>query len=394
VSTASPPRAAPRSDQRSVGPVLGWWAALLLLALALWWVLSDPRPAGLSSEAWPYAVAPPLVAVAGLTAIRRGLLRDRRWPVLLALGFAGSVAWTSSLAATNGALRATPVSPTTTPPLPRFLLERSTEWGVAPLWQTAVLCLTGALAVPLAAVAVRSLCGERAARELLPVLALAPFAVLGGTAQVAAWVLGAAALAAAALSSEPGRRGPRRLRVAILSGLLLGTASLFGFAAVLLGAGVVCVFFVRRRPLLNVAAAAGFLVPILAAASAGYDWTADLAAALADSGSTGYAERLAAAVVALLLLGGPALVASARSMRNTPGWPFLVAGSVGVLGAVVAGLLADRTSPAAWLPVLPWLLVGAVARARPGGPSRPAGLALLGIGAASAYAVALLAPLT
>lgn len=393
MSTASPPRAAPEADQRAAGPVLGWWAALLLAALALWSIVSDPASVEPSGTAWPYAVAPPLVAAALLTAAHHGVLRDGGWAVVLALAFAGSTVWTLSLAATNGSLWAAPASPTTTPPLPQFLLERSIEAGVARSSLTAVLCLLAALAVPLVAQAVRSLCGEPAARELLPVLTLAPFAVLGGTAAAMAWVLGAAALAAAAFGSEPGRGGPRRLGVAMLCGLLLGTASLFGFAAVLLGAGVICVFFVRRRPLLNVAAAAGFLVPILVAAAAGYDWTADLAAALAGPGSTRYTESLAAAAVALLLLGGPALVASARSMRNTPGWPFLVAGSVGVLGAAVAGLLAERVFVVAWLPVLPWLLVAAVAPARPGGPSRGVGLALLGTGAAAAYAVALLAPL-
>lgn len=384
----------PQSDQRAAGPVLGWWAALLLAALALWWIVSDPGSIEPSGAAWPYAVAPPLVAAALLAAVHRGVLRDGRWPVVLTLAFAGSAAWTLSLAATNRALRVPPASPSTTAPLPRFLLERSTEWGLARPSLTAVLCLLAALAVPLVALAVRSLCGEPAARELLPVLALAPFAALGGTAEAMAWALGAAALAAAAVGSEPGRGGPRRLGVAMLCGLLLGTASLFGFAAVLLGAGVVCVFFVRRRPLLNVAAAAGFLVPILVAATAGYDWTADLAAALGGAGGTRYAEGLAAAAVTLLLLGGPALVASARSMRNTPGWPFLVAGSVGVLGAVGAGLLAERVFVVAWLPVVPWLLVAAVAPARPGGPSRRVGPALLGTGAAAAYAVALLAALS
>lgn len=394
MSTASPPRAAPRSDERSTGPILGWWSAQLLVALALWWVLGDGAVDRAGPGHWPYAALPPLLVAAALTGIHRGVLRESRWSTLLGVAFALSVAWTLSLAAAQGSLWTGPVGMPATPPVPALILDRVAASGVPAWGPAAAFCLIAAGAVALTAVTVRSLCGERAAVELLPVLALAPFAVLAGTAQSPAWALGAAALAAAAVGSEPGRHGPLRLGVAVLSGLLLGAASLVGFAAVLLGVGVVCVFFVRRRPLLNVAAAAGFMAPLVIGSALGYDWTADLAAALRERGTAGYAEVLAGAVLVLLLLVGPSLVASARSVRTTPGWPLLVAGSVGVLGCVVAGLLADRVLPVAWLPVVPWLLVGAIAPARQGGPSRPAGLALLATGAASAYAVALFVPLT
>lgn len=393
VDTASRPRAAPRSDRRRGGPVLAWWAGLLLAATALYWIL-DGREQALAppsgSHSLGYAVLPPLVAAGVLIAVHGGLLRGLRWPILLALGFAASAAWTLGLAAASGALWTSAGDQPSTPPVPRAVFDRIATSGLTEAWTTAAVCLVGTAAVPLAAVAVRSLCGEPAARELLPVLALAPFAVLGTEAEALAWALGAAALAAAAVGSEPGRRGPLRLGVAVLCGLLLGTAALCGFAALLLGAGVICVFFVRRRPLLNVAAAAGFLGPVMVASAAGWDLTADLAATLRAGGDTGPLLGIVSAAVLLLVLGGPALIASIRSVRTTPGWPFLVAGAVGALGCVVAGLVAHRVFAVAWLPVLPWLTVGAVAPARQGGPSRRAGPAVLAAGAAVAYAAALL----
>lgn len=385
VSTASPPRPASRSDRRRTVPVLIWWAALTAGAVVLAWA-ADAGLAPTAVLSWPYAVGPALVAAALLSPGLRALPDRLPWPVLLAASFAAAALWTLALAAAGDRLVAPVRLDASTPPLAATVVEALGTSGPA------VLALAAAATVPLGALTVRSLCGEPAGRELVPVLVLAPYAVLGTQPEALSAALGTAAVTAATLGSEPGRGGPQRLAVAVLSGLLLGMAALLGFATVLLGAGVVCVFFVRRRPLLNVAAAVGFLLPILAASSRGQDWTADLGAALAVEGSDTPRAVLAGALLGLLVLTGPALVASARSIRTTPGWPLLVAGALGVLGAVIGALAVDRLYLGGWLPALGGLLVAAVAPDQRAGPARPVGTLLLAIGVASAYAALLVPP--
>jgi hypothetical protein len=70
----------------------------------------------------------------------------------------------------------------------------------------------------------------------------------------------------------------------------------------------------------------------------------------------------------------------------TPGWPFLV-GAVGGIGfAIVVGLTRGGAE-SGWLPFFPWLLVAAVAPARPGGEPPAAPLWLAGAGAATAVVI-------
>jgi len=400
VTTATQPAAPPRPQRWHSWPVLTWWLVLLAVALAGWWLTgsADPgAPAGRAAEQfWPYAALPPILLITVLVATARGWPESVRWRPLLLLAYAAAALWTLTLAATGGALWTTVVPDAeTTPPLPGLLLDRLAGSGVDGSAATVLVCLTGAAATPLVALAVRSMCDESAARRLLPVLTLAPYAVVGANAEAIALGLGAATLVVAAVASEAGRPAPVRLAVALGCGVLLGGAALFGFAAVLLAAGVVCVFFVRRRPLLNIATAAGFFLPIVLARVAGYDWTEDLGDALRDADpSHGYAGGLFAAAVLLLVLSGPALVASARSMRTTPAWPFLVAGGAAALAALLAGLITDRISPGSLLPALPWLLVAASAPAVQGGPSRPVPASVVAVGALTAYALAVLARLT
>ncbi|MDQ3465064.1 MAG: hypothetical protein M3500_10305 [Actinomycetota bacterium] len=377
--------------------VLAWWLALLGIAIGLWWLVGTPEPGAVeprrTGEAWPlYGVAPVLVAAVVLVASYRRVHERVAWPLLLLAGYLAAAAWTLAIAATDGALWTSVVAGSeTAPPLPGRLLLGLAGSGVHGALAATLLSLVGALASPLAVITVRALCDELSARRLLPVLVLAPYALVGTSVEAIALALGAATLVVAALASEKGRPGLARLALAVLCGLLLGTAALFGYAAILLAAGAVCVFFVRRRPLLNIATAAGFFVPLVIARAAGLDWTEDLADALRNGdGGHRYAEGLVAAVVVLLILGGPALVASLRSMRRTPAWPLLVAGGAAVVASVVAGILSDRLAPGAWLPALPWLLVAATAPARQGGRSVPTPLPVVAVGAASAYALALL----
>jgi hypothetical protein len=178
---------------------------------------------------------------------------------------------------------------------------------------------------------------------------------------------------------------------ALVAGLLVGVAALFSYAAPWLGLSVVFVYFARRRPFLNVATGAGALIPVLAAQLAGFGWADGLLAAEAD-----YTARIepyrsavwwgALSVVALLLAAGPALFASARKVRNTPAWPFLVGAGAAVVFSIVAGLARGGVEHA-WLPFFPWLLVGAVAPERRAGNPPPSPLLLVAIGAAAGIAI-------
>ena len=123
--------------------------------------------------------------------------------------------------------------------------------------------------MPLVAVAVRSLCSDLSARRVVPILALAPYAIWVGVSMdgvVAA--LGAASLAVGVVGSEPGRKPVW----AAVAGLLLGVAALFDYSVAWLGLSVLAVYFVRRRPLLNVISAARSLTPLLLMQIWGFVW--------------------------------------------------------------------------------------------------------------------------
>lgn len=396
MTTATPVTGAKRAVHRRSWPVLAWWATLLGAAIGAWWLVGVPDPASTTANrtgaGWPYAVAPLLVAAGVLVAVQRRVHERVGWPPLLLAAYVATAGWTLALAATGGALWSSVATDVdTAPPLSGRLLDAVAGSEVDGAVAATLLCLVGALATPLAAVAVRSLCDELSARRLLPVLVLAPYTLVVANVEAIALALGAATLAVAALASGPGRPGPLRLTLAVGCGLLLGTAALFGYAAILLAAGVVCVFFVRRRPLLNVATAGGFFVPVLLAGSVGLHWTEDLAAVLQDgSGDRHYLAGLVSAIVVLLIVGGPALIGSVRSMRTTPAWPLLVAGGAAVLASVLIGLVSGRLTPWAWLPALPWLLVAVIAPERQGGSSEPTPLPVVAVGAGAAYALALL----
>ena len=80
---------------------------------------------------------------------------------------------------------------------------------------------------------------------------------------------------------------------------------------------------------------------------------------------------------------------SARRLRNTPGWPFLVGAGMAVAFSVLFGL-ARGGAEAAWLPFFPWLTVAAVAPTEQAGPTRPSPLLLVAVGALVAIVVAAL----
>jgi hypothetical protein len=271
------------------------------------------------------------------------------------------------------------------PPGPVILLWLFDRIGVTN--HTALGVLITALAtatVPLVLAAVRDACGEAAARRFVPVVVLAPYAVWVAVSMDAfVAVLGAAGVV---LGIRATRKRAKISPVwALLAGVLIGVASLFSYAAPWLGISIVCVYFARRRPFLNVVSGLGALIPVLAASLAGFSWPNGLAMAAEDFSLRVEPYRSAIwwavlSVVALVAATGPAIVASARKMRNTPAWPFLVGAGSAVLFSIIAGQARGGVEHA-WLPFFPWLTVAAVAPDEQGGPPVPTPVLLAGVGA-------------
>jgi hypothetical protein len=253
---------------------------------------------------------------------------------------------------------------------------------------TALACLT----VPLVLSAVRDSCGETAARRYLPVLVLAPYAVwVAVSLDAIVALLGACAVVAGVRASRRRMRGWPSLGWAFLAGVLIGVAALFSYAAPWLGLSIVFLYFARRRPLLNVLTGMGALLVVLGAQLAGFTWTDGLLVAEADYlvRIEPYRSRLwwsVISVVALLIAAGPPIYASARKLRNTPAWPFLVGAGSAVVFSIVAGIARGGVEHA-WLPFFPWLTVAAVAPERQAGQAVRTPLLLVGLGAAVAICV-------
>ena len=371
-------------------------------------------------------VLAPAVATTVLLAVRAGVHRSWRWRPLLVASWVAAFAWTAGLALVeggNGFARPVAVSASALladvdafaadpggfleradeadaglsdegrarPPgqvvllwvLTRFGLERASSLGVA-------LTALGCLAVPLVAVAVRSLCGEAAGRALLPALVLGPWAVwvaVSVDAVVGALTAGVVALACLAAEQRDVRYASGSLAVA--SGLLLGVAAQTSYSAPWLGLAAVLVFFVRRRPALLVLTGLAALVPLFVLQALGFVWPDGLAVASEDFATRveptrSYAAWAPVAVLVLLIAAGPVLVASARAARRTPGWPFLVAALAATGFALFAGFARGEVERT-WLPYFPWLLVAAVAPPRRGAAAATEVSPLLvGLGAASA----------
>ena len=413
------------------------WAVLAAAGLALTY-LAVRTGAELGTRSAPFlgsyrftlgltSVLAPAVAAAVLVGAARGRFEGGPFRSVLVLAWVATMAWAFALALVDGAagLTRSLVSPdnyltdvpqvgdsalqylrTFTanagahsvaagghPPGPVLLLWALHRIGLTDRLTLGILITAvGALVTPLVLSAVRGVCGETEARRYAPVLILAPYAVwVAVSVDVVVAVLGAAMVAMGVRASARGRTGWRAGVWALASGVTLGLAALFSYAAPWLGLSVVCLYFARRRAFLNVATGLGALLPVLLVQLAGFSWMDGLRATGRD-----YAERVephrspwwwgVIGIVVLLLAAGPPLVRSARRIRNTPGWPFLMGAGVAVAFSIVAGL-ARGGAEAAWLPFFPWLTVAAVAPDTQGGPAPPAPLLLVAVGALSAIVV-------
>jgi methylthioxylose transferase len=413
------------------------WAVLSAVGLVLTW-LAVRGGAQLGTRSAPFlgsyrvgldvgSVLAPAVAVAVLQAARRSWFDRAPFRTVLGVGWLGAFAWALALALADGAagltralgspdnyladvphvggnvvafLRdftadATEYSSAARghPPGPVLLLWALQRMGFTEALSLGILLTAlGALVTPLVLAAVRGVCGETPARRYAPVLVLAPYAVwIAVSVEAIVAVLGAAMVAMAVRASANTRRGAHAGAWALASGVTLGVAALFSYAAAWLGLSMVCLYFARRRPFLNVATGLGALLPVLAAQFAGFTWIDGLLTARADYVARVEPHRSAIwwggiSLVVLLLAAGPPLVRSLARLRNTPGWPFLVGAGVAVAFSVLAGL-ARGGAEAAWVPFFPWLTVAAVAPTTQGGPAPASPLVLVGAGAVTAIVI-------
>jgi len=279
------------------------------------------------------------------------------------------------------------------PPGPVLLLWALARLGVADHVVLGLLVTAlGVLTVPLVLAAVRDSCGETPARRYAPVLVLAPYAVWVAVSMDAiVAVLGAALVVAGVRASRRQSKGWPAGGWALLAGLLTGVAALFSYAAPWLGLSVVCLYFARRRPGLNIVTGVGALLPLFGAQALGFNWVEGLQMAHSDYTSRIEPYRSALwwsgiSLVALLLAAGPPLFASGRKIRNTAAWPFLAGAGAAVTFSIVTGLARGGVEHA-WLAFFPWLTVAAVAPERQAGPPVAAPLLLAGLGAIVAVTV-------
>jgi hypothetical protein len=408
------------------------WVALVALGLGLARVATalDLRvgvPGAPFTGEWRFkvevgSVLAPAVAIAVLAGVRAGVVERLGWRRLLGLSYVATLAWSLALAVVDGGnglaypvangaeyLRDVPavgdhparfvhdfvanaphysVATRTHPPAPVLLLWALRKLGIArPSLLGLVVTAIGCVTVPAVAVAMRSLCGERAARRLLPVLVLAPYAVwVAVSMDGVTAALVAVFVALGVVASEP-RRSPWW---AVGSGLVLGVAALFSYAVGLLAAMPLIVCFVRRRATTIALIGSGALVPVALARILGFVWPDGLTAAQADWSLRVGPHRswLLWAVLDLVVLVvacGPHVVTATHRIRRTPGWPFVVGAGIGVVFAVGSGLSRGEVERS-WLPFFPWLLVPVTGTDDEGEPARPS-LLLLALGAAAAVVI-------
>lgn len=378
------------------------WLALAAAGLAFTWLaVRFASPLGTDAAPFlgtyganvrPNSLLAPAVAGVALTVAARGWWDRASWPIVLLTGYLTGLMWTVALAIVNGVHGLYgPANHSGEPPGPALALRWVHRAGVTdPLAVGLLLTAVGGLLVPLVLVAVRNGCGDLEARRYLPVVALAPYAIwVAASLDALVAVLVAAMVAAGAWASDHRRTGPKAGAGAITAGLLLGVAAMFSFAVPWMGFSLVCLYFARRRAALNFLTGLGALVPVGVAQLLGFRWVDGLLAAQRERPVLWWG---AISLAVLLLATGPALVASLRKVRNTPGWPFLVGAGAAVLSTVLAGLARGGVEHA-WLTFFPWLTVAATAPERQAGPPVRSPLLLVGAGAVAAVVIrAALAP--
>ena len=398
-----------RAKRAALEPVVLWLIAvgsglgLAAIAVHSHWRLGTagaPFTASYRGKVGFGSLLAPVTAAIVLWGLRRRPIAVS-WRRLLVAGYGAAAAWTTGLALVDGgngfaspvanpseyltdvpAIGTHPgrwlrtfvdnadlhsIATRTHPPAPPLLLWLLEKFGISrPTLIGLLIAAVGCATVPLVAIAVRSLCGETSARKLIPVIALAPYAVwVAVSMDAVTMTVSAAGVMCGVLASENNRRGWSQTRWGLAAGIFMGISALFSYAAPWLAISLICVYFVRRRPLLNLITGFGALLPLYAFRAYGFIWTDGLTSAQMDFSLRVGPNRswllwgfLDLAI--LLIACGPAIVITVKRVRLTPGWPFLVGVGAAVIFAIGSGLARGEVERS-WLPFYPWLLTAAVA---------------------------------
>jgi hypothetical protein len=401
------------------------WAGLVAVGRAWGLKLQDdghdlvlytpPILGGYRVEHSVWFVVPVVAGVLGVAVVPR-LATRLRWRWTLLVGWAGSLGWAVALAAPDGPdgltrglewaadfegalpgvardphgflstfverlptqsiqIRAHP------PGLPLLLAGLSRLGLPGPGWAAAVVLGIAATATVAVAITTRELCGERAARAVVPFLALAPAALWIATSfdalylGVGAWFVTAAVLAV--------RRTTRAWFALATAAGVLGAATIeLSYGLVLLGAIPVAAAWQTRRirPLVVTVGVAAALTVALAAT--GFWWVAGLAGTRDQYEALGldrpYSYFVVNNLAALALVVGPAVAvalaqqvrvaASARRARrpvDVGAW-VMVGGALAAIVAADLSGLSDGEVERIWLPFAIWLFPATAVLVRAG----------------------------
>ena len=385
-------------------PLLAW--AGLIGGAVVWGVairsparpdLTQPLVGAIDLRLTAWALPVVAVAVLGVAAAGR-FFRLASWGWLLAATFGLAAVWAVALALTDGpAALAGPLTagqdqlaavPLVGDPLEfvRTFTERIARYPVHAeghppgtvlgLWgleriglggagPAAALAIgLGASAAPAALLAARELTDESIARRAAPFLALAPFAVWAATSFDAVY-LGVGAWAVTLVILGTGHTGPRARVLGALGGATFGTGLLLSYGLAPLA--VVPVVVVARRGRWDVLAyaAMGGLVPLAAAALAGFWWPNGLLAtreryALGIARLRPYGYFLVANLAGLAIALGPAIGPAVARLRDRRLWLLAGGAFASVVIADLSGLSKGEVERI-WLPFMPWLLIATAA---------------------------------
>lgn len=387
---------------------LSAWVAVV--AVSIVWGRASIIDQGLGINAapltgrWHWEPDPRLVlpaAVGGIVAIGGpGLARRLRWSLVPAMVGAGAIAWTVSLAVTNGwdaltqplttrheyepyaariddvdtyfrdfiqRLPDAPVHVQGHPPGAPLVPRALDAVGLGGAGWLALLVIAGwGVAVAAAVVAARSVAGEDLARRAAPALVLLPAALWAGTSMDALFAGVLCAGVALAVHRGTTLRGERC--AAALGGGVLGVGLMLTYGGAALVALPVGVQLLRRRPVHALLVAAGVAAVLLATwLATGFWWFDGLDATRAAYHAGVASQRpapyfaLAGNPGALALALGPAvavgLASAVHALRSRVSW--LPLSGAAVVAMANASLLSKGEVERIWLLFVPWVAVAA-----------------------------------
>ena len=246
-------------------------------------------------------------------------------------------------------------------------------------WQAAGLVVVVVSATLPAAVATTldHLGCRDAARRVLPFLVIGPAAILMAVSADAVFAATGAWAAAALAAATASGRGPSRVGLSVLAGLLFGWCVMMSYGLVLLGAVALAVLLsargsLRERSVVCGVAAGSAAVVVLTFAALGFAWW-DAYPVLHERYWAGLASQrpawywvfgnLAALVLvagpmlpAALAAGWPRLRALARRQRPEPVAALVVAG-ITMVAVADLSMMSKAEVERIWLPFLPWLML-------------------------------------